>query len=55
MCRGTELDFHDNGRAGEKDVTDSNQVTELTANTPTIFDALPSSLRHVCSYGKQQQ
>lgn len=26
MCRGTELDFYDNGRAGEKDVTDSNQA-----------------------------
>lgn len=26
VCRGTELDFYDNGRAGEKDVTDSNQV-----------------------------
>ncbi|CAB1111910.1 unnamed protein product [Ectocarpus sp. CCAP 1310/34] len=37
VCRGTELDFHDNGRAGEKDVTDSNQVTELTAITPTSF------------------
>lgn len=31
VCRGTELDFYDNGRAGEKDVTDSNQVVFLCA------------------------
>lgn len=34
VCRGTELDFYDNGRAGEKDVTDSNQAGQN--NTPCL-------------------
>ncbi|CAM9383408.1 unnamed protein product, partial [Ectocarpus fasciculatus] len=35
VCRGTELDFHDNGRAGEKDVTDSNQTIDVMYHSET--------------------
>ncbi|CAM9941417.1 unnamed protein product, partial [Ectocarpus sp. 12 AP-2014] len=35
VCRGTELDFHDNGRAGEKDVTDSNQTIDVIYHSET--------------------
>ncbi|CAM9590469.1 unnamed protein product [Scytosiphon promiscuus] len=35
VCRGTELDFYDNGRAGEKDVTDSNQTIDIMYHSQT--------------------
>ncbi|CAM9567546.1 unnamed protein product, partial [Hapterophycus canaliculatus] len=35
VCRGTELDFYDNGRAGEKDVTDSNQTIDVMYHSQT--------------------
>lgn len=41
VCRGTELDFYDNGRAGEKDVTDSNQVAQSSMHL-----SLPEPQRH---------
>ncbi len=34
VCRGMGLDFYDNGRAGEKEVTDSNQVRRRETTMP---------------------
>lgn len=30
VCRGPEVAFYENGEAGEKDVTDSNQVPSIS-------------------------